>query len=335
MKEDTASVKVQEEQIFAMAAEGKKDEAKQSLYDLVVSLAKSGQFAEAERLRERIYEIDPMALTEIIRSGEIIDKEKSSAVDDQDQHVWSTLADLCTEDEFSSLYHELVRQTLQAEEPIVTQGSRNDSLLFINKGSIKVFHKVGEKEIFITTLGEGDTIGENFFTPSTWTVSLSTLTDAEVLSITQEQVGRLEEKHAGISRKLEKFYNDNSNIPKTLISKGLERRQYKRFTLSRKIQVIPIHSSGKTTGKGFRAEIVDLSKGGLAFVIRISKKENTKLLLGRKLQVVLPVGGTPSYQYLPGRCISVQSFSAFESDYTVHIVFDNALDDEEMRNIVG
>ncbi len=47
-----------EDAIFRLAAEGNRDQAKQQLVDLIAATARAGDFQNAERLRERIYEID-------------------------------------------------------------------------------------------------------------------------------------------------------------------------------------------------------------------------------------------------------------------------------------
>ena len=70
-------IAVREEQIFQLAAGGDTEAAKNQLFDLIVASARKKDFFNAERLRERIYEIDPMALMEIIQANDIIEEEKS------------------------------------------------------------------------------------------------------------------------------------------------------------------------------------------------------------------------------------------------------------------
>ena len=58
-------------------AENKIEAAVSTLYRLIVTYAKEKNFTKAELLREKLYEIDSMALNEIISSAEIIEQEKS------------------------------------------------------------------------------------------------------------------------------------------------------------------------------------------------------------------------------------------------------------------
>ena len=62
----------EEAEIFVLMAQGHREQAKHRLVELIAATARAGNFSEAERLRERMYEIDPMALAEIIRTGEIM-----------------------------------------------------------------------------------------------------------------------------------------------------------------------------------------------------------------------------------------------------------------------
>ena len=120
-----------------------------------------------------------------------------------------------------------------------------------------------------------------------------------------------------------------------LFRSGLERRKDQRFTLSRKIQVQPINMQDNPIGRGFRAETADISQGGLAFLIRISRQENARLLLGRRMQIVLPVGGKIKHLHLKGLVIGVQPFHILENDFSVHFKFDHPLEQQALQNILG
>ena len=324
-----------EEEIFALAAQGNREQAKKDLVELISVTARSGNFQEAERLRERLYEVDSLALGEIIRSGEIIEEEKRGAIKKEDLEIWAGLTDRLTAEEFQNIYHKFNEQCYKAEEVLVSQGDKNDALFFINQGSIKVSHMAGTREMFITSLNRGQIAGENFFTPSFWTVNLTTLTPSRVYILHQETLNAWQEQFPGLRTKLHEFYLTCNNIRSILEKKGLERRRDQRFNLSRKIQVQPINSLDVPIGRGFRAETADISQGGLGFLIRISRQENARLLLGRRMQVVLPVGGKTRYLYLKGLVIGVQPFHILENDFSVHFKFDQPMDQQGLQTILG
>ena len=75
--------------------------------------------------------------------------------------------------------------------------------------------------------------------------------------------------------------------------------------------------------------------GGAAFLVRIGRQENARILLGRKMQVIFPVSGDAPYQYLPGMIIGVQPYQLLESDYSVHFRFDRLMQQEQLKIIRG
>ena len=328
-------LQAREEDIFRLAEQGHQEQAKEQLVDLITTVARSGDFKSAERLRERIYEIDGLALGEIIRTGEIIEQEKKGAIKEEDLEIWAELTDRLSSDEFQTIYHELSEHRYRPEETIVGQGEKNDNLFFITQGSVKVSHVVNSRELFITTLNRGQIAGENFFSPSIWTVTLTSLTPSRIHILPQSALAAWQEQFPGLRAKLHAYYLSCNTIRSMIEKKGLERRKDQRFTLSRKIQVQPINNLDKPIGRGFRAETADISLGGMAFLIRISRQENARLLLGRRMQVVLPVGGKIPFLHFNGLVTGIQPFQILENDFSVHFQFDNPLDQQRLQTILG
>ncbi len=328
MAENNTSNLLDEESIFQLVETGQKEEAKKALFDLIVEKARQGDFVNAERLRERLYEIDPMALIEIISSGEIIEQEKGNAIDGNVLETWEDLSKILTPGEFQTMYHESEEVTFGPDETIVSQGDRNDSLYFIDKGRVTVSHRIKDKQLFITTLEAGSVIGESFFYPSVWTVSLTAQTQAGLHMLKQEHINKWQADYPDVKRKLKAYYEKKNTVSGVLKEKGLERRRFKRFSLARKILVKPVDKAGNAYGGGFRAELMDVSAGGLSFLMRITKEENAKLLLGRKLQITVPVGDGKKGVQLKGISAGVQLHDAFENDYSVHMQFQFPLSEK-------
>jgi len=321
--------------IFRKAARGNTEEAKKELYDLVIECAKNKDFANAERLRERIYEIDPMALTEIIRSGEFIEKEKTGSITPNQLETWSDLLELLDPTEFSAIYHELEERDYEAEEIIVHQGDKNDELFFINQGTIKISYQKDGREVFVSTLLRGQIVGENFFDASFWTVTLTALTPVNVSVLKSGSFHRWQEAYPGLEAKLQSFYNRCNTTCHLLKKKGLDRRQHERVQLSRKIQIQLLDQNNRPIGRGFRGELADISRGGLSYLIRISKKENTRLLLGRNMRITIPISSDPGHIVISGLAIGVQPYDPLASDFSVHLRFSELLGDKTMQKIIG
>lgn len=323
---------IREEQIFQLAKAGNTDVAKQQLYDLVISCAKKKDFANAERLRERIYEIDPMALMEIIQSGEIIDQEKSESISDDALEIWANLRKNLTADEFNTLYYSMDERTFKPEETIASQGENNDELFFINMGSVRVSYMGGDKELFLKNLNAGQLAGENFFNASVWTVSLTAMQLTKILTLKRNKLTELEKRSAGIESKLRDFFERTSDINTMLQKKGMDRRVHDRHKLERRIQLQVVDDRDRVLSS-FKGEMTDISRGGLSFVVRITKKENSRLLLGRNIKMSVPITGLPD-KILRGTVIGVQSFDLIVSDYSVHVKFVKELDRHSLQVVM-
>ena len=53
--------------------ENKKEAAVKLIFDLIAKHVRANQFAKADELREKLFEVDSMALPEIVKSGEILE----------------------------------------------------------------------------------------------------------------------------------------------------------------------------------------------------------------------------------------------------------------------
>jgi len=334
--EPSDTITTHEERIFQLAQSGNKEDAKRQLFDLIVAYAKKKDFQNAERLREKIYEIDPMALMEIIHSGEIIEEEKSSSIGMDLLQVWSSLLNVLSQEEFIALYHSMELRNFKPYETLVSQGAKNDELFFINQGCIRVSYLQagigGEKELFLKNLSSGEIAGENFFDATVWTVSLTAVEPTQISVLKRSEIARLEQQSPGIESRLRDYYNRVRDIAALLRQKGLDRRIHDRFRKDRKFHLQVTGGNGRYLSS-FKSEMTDISQGGLSFLLRITKKENIRLLLGRKIKAVVPIpaGGD---QKLHGTVIGVQLCDPIHSDYSVHVTFDHELERHSLQTII-
>ena len=63
-------IKASEAEIIALAKAGQREKARDQLIELTVACAQGGDLNSANRLRDLLYEVDPMALREIIKVNE-------------------------------------------------------------------------------------------------------------------------------------------------------------------------------------------------------------------------------------------------------------------------
>lgn len=320
--------------ILCMLRQGKTDEATQALFNLVVVNAQNGHFDEAERLRGRMCEMTPVALHEIVRSAKIIDQEKQRSIKEADLKTWRRLAAKLSPEEFSTIYHEFETLEFAPKETIIEQGADNEYLFFISQGVLKVSHTINGEELFIITLGQGQLVGENFFNPSMWTVSLTTLTNTVVYRLKKTKLEKWQDEYPGIYSKLETYYNRNNPVRQILQEKVVERRISERFLLTRKIAVQPLDRfARRAEGRNVQAELVDISTEGISFLMRIAQKEHIKSYLGKKLMVTLPGAEDNGPMAVVGTSTGIRQHNLLEREYCIHMRFDQQLDCFFLQNI--
>ena len=67
----------------------------------------------------------------------------------------------------------------------------------------------------------------------------------------------------------------------------------------------------------------------------MAEQENGRLLLGRDIQVLIPVGGKPGYLHVRGRVQAVHPSKPQHNDFLIHVVFHDELEQEALQTILG
>ena len=137
--------------------------AVQLLVKLIEKSAKEKQFDQAESLRERLFEVDAMALNEIVKTGEIIEAEKNSAIDKNHLNTWADLYAKLTVEETNALFYGMKLARHPANHMVFKQGEMRSRLYLVDKGRLKMFYRQGDKAILLKILEPGDLFGEDAF----------------------------------------------------------------------------------------------------------------------------------------------------------------------------
>lgn len=262
------------------------DSAVKMLYESIVKHAREKNFEQAEMLREQLIELDSMALNEIIRSGEIIEEEKNASGDVIQDHmgIWPELYDNLTPDEADTLYDALEEAEFDTDQVIFRQGEANHRLYFVRRGQLKLIFTQGERESLLKSLDKGDIIGEDtFFSASVCTTTLVTLSRTSVIYLEKSVLDSWRDAFPALETKLHDFCLQFERVQDILRQKGMDRRVQKRVRIPGVVGIHLLTAGGMRTGKNFKGYLMDLSIGGLAFMIRSPSRRNVSLLLGRKL----------------------------------------------------
>lgn len=321
-----------EAEIKVLVEQDKRGEAGKILFELITACARGGDLNNANRLRDLLYDVDPMALTNIIKANEIIEEAMSGSISEDFTKVWTDLRKALIEEEFLALYHSLEKHEAGEGKTVVKAGSKLDALFFVTRGNLSVFCNCLGNNSEVKILEPGTMIGENCFQPSIWTVSVVTVTPVELYVLRQKKLLELVDKFPGIENKLINYYGRFNTIPQLLEEKELKRRRYDRFRVDHKLTFQVVDSDGTAAERSFRGELDNISQGGLAFLMRIVKRENRWQLFGRRLLVTVKVEET-SLQF-KGVVVAVTVQDLQNHDYAIHIVFDQPMAEDVIKPLI-
>ncbi len=328
------SVSKQEGLVDQYLNEGNKDSAVKLLYELIVEHAKQKDFIKAEVLRDKLLDVAPMALKEISDSGDIIDDEKSRAIDQNHRNTWAELYGSFTPEEVNALYFAMKERVFNEGDVITSVGDTDTSMYFVDNGQIDmVFLKDDAKALKI--LEPGDIAGEDtfFYHTAVRTVTLIAKTKVKTHSLDRKNLALLNEKYPAIEQKLADYCNKAGLVSEILLEKGMNRRRNLRKKLNGKVGVQLLNSSGAPAGKPFIGVLYDISVSGLSFTFRLSNNEVAHKLLGAKIktQLVIPDAGSSKKIEQIGKIVGIGYHVL--SDHSIHVRFDQP--DETIKKLMG
>jgi CRP-like cAMP-binding protein len=330
----TESLFPNEESVDMYLRQKNKEAAIKLLFDLAVEHARLKDFVKAEALRNRIFEIDPFALSEIITSGQIIEEEKFQSIDRDHRNIWAKLYNSLTADEANALFYAMKRIKLEPNWVVYEQGWQDPNLYFVNEGLLKLIINQGGRECLVKTVKVGDVVGEdNFFTSSVCTTSLVTTSRTDLSYLDPECLGAWKKHFPVLESKLADFISRMETTNQLLQDKELDRRAAKRFGLRGKAVVQLLSAAKAPIGRPLEKELCDISLGGLSFLIRITRRETTRLLLGKNvlLSFVGASGKTANGLDQEGYIVAVR-YHPLE-DSSIHVKFVKPLTGNLIREI--
>src|SRR4030042_88894 len=256
------------------------------LFDMIVKYSKEKAFEKADTLRDRLMEVNPMALTEIVKAGEIIDEAKSASIDQAHLETWADLYKTLTQEETATLFFAMKSAVFDAKHYIFRQGERDSRLYLINKGQLHSVFNQGDEEILIKELNPGDVIGEEtFFNLTLCTSSVMTVSEVELYFLEQDILTKWEKRALGIESKLRDYCLKLPKISKLLEKKGLDRRSHKRVEVMSKVSIQSLDESDRPVGQSVMGTLADISRGGLSFFVKIPKEHINNTFTTQRLNM--------------------------------------------------
>lgn len=301
-------------------AEGKTAEAVALLFDMIVESARKKDFVAAEALRNRLFEVDSFALTQIIKSGEIIEEEKRGAISNNHLATWAALYNNLGQTETNALYHAMKEVKIESDQRVFRQGDRMPRLFFINSGHAKLTFLKGDREMLLRKVGPCDVVGsEMFFSNTLCTCSMTALSALHLHYLDQDVLKVWATSHPGLEDKLRDYCFKRKNAEEA--ESAANRRTHTRVKMPGSVMFQILDDKGVPSGPVFKGSLADLSLSGLSFYVKITIKDNARMLLGRSLGIQFTpeagASGEPVSQ--SGTVVAVHSLP-FE-EHSVHIRF--------------
>lgn len=296
------------------------------LAELIVKHAEAHNFGRAESLRDRLIEVDSMAVNEIVKTGEVIETEKSNAIDKDHLTIWADFYESLTMEEINCLFYAMKLEKHPADHLIYQQGEKSSRLYFIDQGRLKMFFRQEDKAILLKTLEPGEIFGEEtfFFSDAFCTTSVITDSPAKFYVLLKDDLDKLKLKTPGLESKLNDYCLSMESVADLLKINDLERRADKRLTLPGKILVQMLNDSGQPVVKPLNAELLNISANGLAFLMKTTQKASA-IMLGRSLNMKLTFKELESDIELNSVCSVVAVNSEPFHEYVVHTQFHKNL----------
>lgn len=325
----------EQQRIEELLSNGKQSEAIALIMQAIETAAGEKHFNKAERLRDRLIQIDSMSLREIIRAAEIIEEAKRASIGSAHLATWNDLAQALSAEEFASLYHAMTPKNYADGEMVARQGEFLSSLFFVNSGRVQLYAVSEGREVPLKIVGPGEIMGfGTFFEISVWTVNAKSM-GAELRVLTREKLQKQKDAYPALQSKLmdycARFQSSNALFSRTKRT----RRQFERKKASGRATIILLDEQGKETGIGAKGDILDISRGGLSFSLRFSKKKNAAALLGKKIRVNIRTDTSISSFSCNALVMAVRCHDYVGNDYSVHVEFLKELNKLEMQQVVG
>jgi len=316
----------EDQKIKALVEQGSKAEAVALIMQSIRKCSAEKDFSEAERYRQMLIGTDSMALREIISAAEIIEEEKSSSLSDTIIATWDSLIEELSLEEFSALYFASEPENTRAHETIVEQGDFLSNLYFVNSGRVQLYTTKNGREVVYKTVEEGEIFGADcFFDISVWTVSARSL-GASLSVLTWERLAALKQDYPAVQNNLLKYCDRFRGDHQFFQKPSTSRRKHERKRLDGRATMEVLDESGSKTGQVARGDLLDISQGGVAFVLRFHKKEYATDLLGRQVDVTIKPEHSANVIQRSGLVKAVRCHDFVGNDYSVHLQFDGTID---------
>lgn len=330
------SISAQEKLVDGYIEENNQEKAVELLSELITRYAVEKNFIKADALRDKLYEVAPFALNEIIKTAEIIAEEKRKSLDPKHLELWADLYESLTPDETIELFYSMKELNLKPGQAAFKQGQHNSNLYFVQEGFLKLcYDPVDQEEIVLKELSAGEHANMNsFFSYAICTHTLVAATETKLTYLEKDILTKWKAAFPGIEVKLDRFCHRKGTTLDDLVQKvELDLRAYKRVKTTSTAIVQLLDDSGQPLKKPFKVSLLDISAGGVGFTVELNRKEEADRLLDRFLILENDFEASTGKQKIAqkGRIVAVNLLPFGKA--SVHVRFETPLDEKVIETI--
>lgn len=324
------------QKVDELVAQGNIDAAVDMLDRAVYSFVERKDFWHAKDCYNKLMEVNPMALSEIIRIGGFIDKAAYEGIDPSHLKMWKDIYDDLPRDVASGLYLSMPERYLKPGDVILKQKDLNDTLYFIDSGTIGLYAETKFDKIKLASLRAGDFLGIEGFINNTYCSSTAQCdAPAVVRGLTLETTEGWPDNYRLILQRIKsRAEKQQERVAEEIKQTAISRRRYERYTTNNRVYVeIAVVGMGE---KRFRAEVLNVSVGGVAAIGRIDP-EDYKRMLGTVVELTF-VTKKQNFE-----SIFTKSFTAevvgivpkHNNNYSVHLQFRVLIEAQELNTLIN
>lgn len=318
------------QKINALMAEGRIDQAVDLLDRAVYGFVERKDYRHAKDCYNKILAVNPLALSEIIRIGDFIERSVYESIDVEHKTTWTEFYKDLSREVIVDFYTELEVVPLRAGEALFRQRDINDRLFFIDSGNIGLYIETKFAKTLLTILSPGEFVGVEGFLCNSYcsgTAQAESPTVLRALKLSDYQ--QWPPAFNMLSGKINTMVVKQRERVSAMIKKtDIQRRRHERYTPHERVSV---KVNFPAFNKNFQTELVNVSLGGAAVLGHIDSALFRQLL-----------GSATELNYAAkNENVFDKSFKAevvgvepkYNHNYSVHLQFKNLLEPSELDTL--
>lgn len=315
--------------------QGDIDEAVDILDRAVYGFVERRDYLHAKASYDKLVAANPLALSEIIRIGDFIEKAVYENINVDHKAAWKQLYADLPRDVTTQFYMSLEEIPLKQDDVLFHQRDLNDRLFFIDGGGVGLYAETKFDKVRLATLRPGELVGIEGFLYNTYCSNTAqaegpTIVRALKLSDYESWPDNFSKLSLAIRTMAEKQQERVSEMIKKM---AIQRRRYERYSPRNRVYV-EMHMPDYN--KKFRAELLNVSFGGVAALGRLDP-EVFRNVLGKVVELNF-ITKKENFESVFNKSFVAEIVGAipkFNHNYSIHLQFKDLLESNELNTLIN